>query len=138
MNPRKAKDNPEPCPLCLSFAKDGFLRLETVQPLPDTSAPPLDFDGDPCCHDCASAYTLIKLHVVHDDFLSARICVGNCRQEQLRLPGARLGLVAEGLMRPSLPGDLEKHHDWLRQLAKKEPWITEDGELLLGQRHRGD
>ena len=45
----------------------------------------------------------------------ARIAVANDRQEQLRLPGMPIGLVASGLVRPSMPGDMEKHHAWLKE-----------------------
>lgn len=47
------------------------------------------------------------------DWDMARTAVSNDRQEQLRLPGAPLGLVQMGLMRPSEEGEFERHHDWL-------------------------
>jgi hypothetical protein len=43
----------------------------------------------------------------------ARIAVGNDRQEQYRLPGVPLGLVAQHYVRPSKAGDLKRHHAWL-------------------------
>lgn len=91
-------------------------------PLPPGAMAPLGLDGKPYCHDCAAADTLIKLKIIPpgggdprllEDFLMARTCTGNDRQEQFRLPGIPMGLVAQGLMRPSKPGDLEEHWEWM-------------------------
>jgi hypothetical protein len=46
-------------------------------------------------------------------FVAARIAVGNERQEQYRLPGVPMGLVAAGYVRPSAPGDFERQLRWL-------------------------
>lgn len=62
-------------------------------------------------------------------FLMARICIGNDRQEQLRMPGAKIGLVYFGITKPSAPGDLDRHYDWLRA-AKL---INEENELLIDE-----
>lgn len=101
------------CPRCLKLASEGRIRAETLQPLPPGAMAPLAHDGSgKCCRDCAAADTVVRLGHV-PTFEMARIAVGNDRQEQLRLPGAPMGLVQAGLMRPSRSGDLEKHHAWL-------------------------
>lgn len=142
MSKRKvsAQKIPPPCPRCLPLAWNGLIRREIVQPLPE--CPPLSMENnEPCCYDCASADALVKLFNRPDhggsvltasrwkalsrapsdtdgfDFLMARICVGNDRQEQYRLPGAPMGLVYHKLVRPSAPGDLDRHLDWLHASA---------------------
>ena len=105
-----------PCPLCMDSR--GFIRREMIQPLPEGAWAPLDMDGDKCCFDCQAAHTLMK--VVGLNFEQARIAVGNDRQEQYRLPGAPLGLVASGLVRPSKPGDLDRQHAWLEEVLNEE------------------
>jgi hypothetical protein len=75
---------------------------------------PLARDGSgKSCHDCASADGLMAYSKKGLDFLMARIAVGNDRQEQYRLPGISMGLVAEGLMRASKEGDFQRHLAWL-------------------------
>lgn len=113
----------EPCPLCLELAKNRRIRIETVQRVPQGVSAPRDLNGNPCCFDCASAHTLMKLKIGLD-FEMARIAVGNDRQEQYRLPGALLGTVAMGCTRPSAPGDLEDQHRWL----DKHKWFDIDEE----------
>jgi hypothetical protein len=112
-----------PCPRCLPLAGFGRIRAETVQPLP-AEVPPLDPDGRECCWDCQAADNLLKLDGTlpkprdkYDStpFIMARIAVGNDRQEQYRLPGAQMGLVLYGIVRPSKPGDLERHHAWMER-----------------------
>ncbi len=99
----------DPCPRCHSLYLDGKLRRESVQPIP--SGAPLEArpGGGPCCRDCASADTLVKLKFV-PSFEHARVAVAHDRAEQLRLPGAPMGLVGMGLVRPSAEGDLKKHY----------------------------
>ena len=82
-------------------------------------------DASPCCCDCAAADALLGGPMFGMDFLSARICTATCRQEQLRLPGAPLGLVQAGYMRVSEAGDFEVHHDWLDVHV---PWREGDGD----------
>lgn len=101
-----------PCKRCLVLAQDGRLRMETVQPLPKGALAPLARDGSgSCCFDCAAADGLVRFMGL--EFAAARIAVGNERQEQLRFPGAPLGLVGGGLVRASAKGDYERHHAWL-------------------------
>ena len=105
----------DPCPRCLKLAISGYIRGETVQPLPQGAFAPRGLDGKPCCLDCASAGTLVRLGF-HPDFGASRIAVGNERQEHLRLPvGARMGLVKAGLVRaePCGPEAFEQHLAWL-------------------------
>ena len=45
----------------------------------------------------------------------ARIAVGNDRRDQLRAPGLPMGLVSNGMMPASAPGDLELHWAWLKE-----------------------
>jgi hypothetical protein len=100
-----------PCPRCLYAAMHGKMRTEAVLPLPAV-APPRSRPGNkPCCHDCALADTLVSFGIPTWDM--ARTAVANDRQEQLRLPGAPIGLVQRGMMRPNETGDLERHHKWL-------------------------
>jgi hypothetical protein len=103
-----------PCPRCLRLAIAGGIDVETVQRLPAAiGAAPLARDGSgKCCYDCASADVLMRWPGGMD-FRMARIAVSNERQEHYRLPGARIGLVAMGLARPSAKGDLEDQHRWL-------------------------
>lgn len=112
----------DPCPRCLPLAGFGRIRAETVQRLP-ANGPPLDMQGNPCCWDCQAADNLVKMKLVptpideNDSipFIMARVVVGNDRQEQYRLPGVLIGLVKEGLVRPSKKGDLQKHWDWMER-----------------------
>lgn len=106
--------NATPCPRCLGLAKQAKLRTEMVQPFPEQFAPLAVDRSGKCCYDCASADTLMRFAGV-PSWEAARIAVGNDRQEQLRLPGALLGLVKARMMRPSQPGDLEKHFAWLEK-----------------------
>ena len=95
------------CPRCL----DADILPEMIMPLPDY--PPTGKDGSgPCCHDCASAETVVRV-VGLMTWHMARIAVGNDRMESLRLPGALIGLARMGFMRGNDPGDLERHHAFL-------------------------
>lgn len=118
-----------PCPRCLPLAQAGRIRMETVQRLPEGATAPravptkdVPYTG-PCCLDCGAADTVLRLIPSTPGFVAARIAVGTDRQEQYRLPGAPMGLVKQGLVRPSKPGDLEKQHKWLG----KNDWFGERG-----------
>lgn len=102
----------EPCIRCVRLSFGGQLRAEAVQPVPQPAPPRSREDNTPCCRDCALADALISLQYV-PTFEMARVVVANDRQEQLRLPGAPLGLVQMGLMLPNKEGDLALHHTWL-------------------------
>lgn len=91
------------------------MRREAIQPLPAPAPPRLRSDNTPCCHDCALADTLVRLGYV-PDWDMARTATANGRQEQLRLPGAPIGLVQMGLQRANEAGDLERHWTWLDTL----------------------
>lgn len=106
--------NPLPCPRCLALAKKGKIRIEMVQPLPEGALAPMGFNQKKCCYDCQAADNLTRDPAI-PGFEAARICIGNDRQAQYRLPEVPLGLVKDGRMRPSKRGDLEKHHAWLRE-----------------------
>ncbi len=110
-NKKKSK---KPCPSCLKASRQ-FMRTEAVQPLPEGALAPLGLDGKPQCHDCAVAGTLKRLTSL--TWNMARTAVANDRQEQYRLPGAPIGLVQKGLMKPSKKGDLESHQAWLREVG---------------------
>jgi hypothetical protein len=107
----------KPCPKCSALV--GFdrneIRLETVLPLAVGARAPMSRDkgSKKVCFDCASAEGLIGMAGM--TFAMARIAVGNDRQEQLRLPGAPMGLVRAGRMRPSHDGDMDTLHRWQRQ-----------------------
>ena len=89
------------CPRCLRLAREGRIRAETVQRMPSGAFAPLGHDGyGKCCRDCGAADGLAA-HMKGLDFLSARIAVGNDRQEQNRLPGLNTGLVLAGFVAPS-------------------------------------
>ena len=108
----------EPCPRCLPLVIDGRIRRETLQPLRGGALDPHAVDGSgPCCRDCAAADTLLRLGYGHPDWDANRIVTGNDRQEQLRLPGAPMGLVYSGIMTPSEPGELESHNAWLNEVV---------------------
>ncbi len=102
----------EPCPRCLELYLDGKLARESVQPIPELAPFAAVPGGGRCCRDCASADTLVKLKMV-PSFEHARAAVAQDRGEQLRLPGAPIGLVGRGLVRPSIEGDLVRHYEWL-------------------------
>jgi hypothetical protein len=102
----------ETCPSCLRAFFADKIRGEAVQPLP-AHAGPLDNEGKPWCHDCATAELLRRIGNV-PTWDMARTAVGNDRQEQYRLPGAPIGLVGRGLMKPNVHGDLARHYEWLR------------------------
>jgi hypothetical protein len=113
--PRQAATG-EPCPRCLELVQKGKLPRETLQPLRGGALDALARDGSGrCCRDCQAADTLAALAPALS-FPMARLAVGNDRQEQLRLPGAQLGLVGQGLMQPSEEGDLERHRAWIVKL----------------------
>jgi len=117
MSRQHVSEGAPPCPRCLALALDGTIRLEMVQPVPDGAWAPLGPNRIKCCYDCASADTLMRLKYGGcPTWEAARIAVGNDRQEQYRLPGAPMGLVQVGLVRPSEPGDLEKQQAWLDRL----------------------
>lgn len=118
-----------PCPRCLPLAQAGRFCLETVQRLPQGAwapravpTPEVPYAG-PCCLDCGAADTVLRLIPSTPGFVAARIAVGADRQEQYRLPGVLMGLVKQGLMRPSKPGDMEEHHRWL----EKNNWFESAG-----------
>lgn len=104
----------EPCITCVRLSFNGHMRGEAIQPVPSTAPPLSRNDNTPCCRDCALAETLVSLGYV-PNFEMARTVVANDRQEQLRLPGAPMGLVAMGMMLPNQDGDLDRHHVWLRE-----------------------
>jgi len=91
------------------------MRIEAVQPLPEGALAPVGLDGKSQCHDCASAGTLMRLLGL--TWSQARIAVANDRQEQYRLPGVPIGLVYNGIVKPSQEGDLERHHQWMKQVG---------------------
>ena len=139
--------NAAPCPRCLALAMADQLRLECVLPLFAGALAPRAVDGSgPCCIDCGAAdlvvkmldrnafkrrqvMTRVRLHprLRHErafanldagfTFEMARIAVGNDRQESLRLLGAPLGLIYEGWMRASQPGELTLHHAWMNRVG---------------------
>ena len=103
-----------PCPRCLALAQAGGLRIEAVQRLPQGAHAPLARDGSgKQCLDCAAAELVQRMVLPGMEWPECRIAVANDRQEQYRLPGAPMGLVSAGYMRPSAPGDLEDQHRWL-------------------------
>ena len=121
----KPADLPKACPSCVQAFNDGWIRAEAIQAL--TSCPSMGLDGEPQCHDCASAGTLVRFKYV-PTWAMGRTAVGNDRQEQYRLPGMPMGLVKMGLVRASQPGDLEKHHEWLITALGYEGWEENDNE----------
>lgn len=102
-----------PCPRCTKAYLDGSITREMIQRLPAGAWAPIAKvpGGGPCCFDCAAADT-VKQVAKLPTWGHARTAVGNDREEQLRAPGIPMGLVAMGLMRPSEPGDLERHVKW--------------------------
>jgi hypothetical protein len=103
---------PYPCARCIALAREGRIRTETIQRPPRGAFAPLARDGSgPCCLDCASADGLARFQGL--SFVAARIAVGNERQEQYRLPGVPMGLVAAGMVRASARGDFEDQLAWL-------------------------
>ena len=113
-----------PCPCCYALAKEGVIVFEAVQPLLGGVRDPLSRRSGigHICRDCAAA-EFLNAHILQElDFSSCRITTANERREQLRLPGAPLGLVAMRIMQPSKTGELEAHHDWL---SKRVPeWLN--------------
>lgn len=108
----------KPCPSCIEAQHKIGMRIEAIQPLPEGAMAPLGLDKKPQCYDCASAGTLMRIHKM--DWTQARIAVANERQEQYRgpwVPGVPLGLVPKYIMRPSKEGDLEKQHQWLKDVG---------------------
>lgn len=103
-----------PCQSCVTLAKAGDIRAETIQPLPAGALAPRGMDGQPCCYDCQAAEAVRRIRYA-PSFEAARIAVGNERQEQYRLPGVPMGLVQQGFVRPSKKGDFEKHLKWLEK-----------------------
>ena len=102
----------EPCPRCLKLAWNEKIRVETIMPLPEHPARSRD-ENEPVCRDCESADTVQALNPSLS-WEMARVAVANDRQDQFRLPGAPMGLVGQGLVRPCEPRDFEHHHEWLR------------------------
>lgn len=107
-----------PCPSCLA----STIRREAVQRLPKGAWAPLGPDKRPTCHDCAAAGTVLRVGLA-PNWNAARICVANERQEQYRLPGVPMGLVMQGLVRPSEPGDFADQLAWLNTQAF---WTAEE------------
>lgn len=107
------------CPRCLAVAEAGKIRPETIQRVPVGAWAPRAVPNEesaysgPQCLDCGSADGLLRMKYGLPGWVAARIAVGNERQEQYRLPGVWMGLVACGVVRPSAPGDFEAHHAWL-------------------------
>lgn len=145
---RAAHDsNGAPCPRCLPLAFNDQIDIEHVQPLPEPGLAPLAVDGSgPCCFDCQAADTVLKIlsrdprkarpHLsklifknvltceaasAGMDFPMARVAVGNDRSDQYRLPGAPMGLVLEGWMRASKPGEFERHLAWMARMRLVSP-----------------
>lgn len=132
----------EPCPRCIRLAFADRMPIECVQPLPPAGEAPLAVeDNRRCCFDCASTDTALKLLTRNDtkkrqhlgrirfkagphertadlglDWDMLRIAVANDRSEQYRLPGVPMGLVLEGWVRPSYPGELADAYAWLRRV----------------------
>lgn len=130
MNVRRNAEAGAPCQRCFALWDGGHIDAEMVQPLP--SCPSIGLNRERQCSDCQAAETLLKLGMVAtvdlkafvngdekaaDDYESgfqmARICVGNDRMEQYRLPGVPMGLVKMGLVRPNAPGDFDAHLKWM-------------------------
>ena len=89
--------------------------MQAIQRLPEGAAAPLAVDGSgKCCHDCASADTLVKIGTV-PTWSMARVAVGNDRMDQYRLPGAPMGLVLERLVLPNEEGDFDDQLEWLER-----------------------
>jgi len=102
-----------PCPRCLKMARDGRLRIETVQRLPVGAFAPQARDGSgSCCRDCSAADAVERI-VRLPSFYHARVAVANDRQEQYRLPGISMGLVRLGFVAASEVGDLADQYRWL-------------------------
>ena len=119
-----------PCPRCLKLAIDHQIRAETVMPLPEGAFAPMGFDRQKCCFDCQSADNLTRVLGREMSFAAKRICVGNDRQECLRLPGGihiadAMGLIKDGIVK-NWPNhdDFEAHLKWLDQHVW--PLIPED------------
>jgi hypothetical protein len=106
----------EPCPRCLPLVVQGELPGRAVMPLNPIPAmnPRSRDDGTKCCADCGAADALAQPGSGMD-FLMARVAVANDRMDALLLPGADMGLVQMGWIRPSDEGDLDKHHAWLSE-----------------------
>jgi hypothetical protein len=47
----------------------------------------------------------------------ARVATANDRQEQIRLPGAPMGLVLANITLPNAAGDFERHIAWLEKFV---------------------
>lgn len=104
----------QPCPRCFAFYEQGRIPGEMVMPVLPGAMAPLARDGSgKCCQDCASADGMVPRLV--PEFSMARIVVGNERREQLRMPGLMMGMVKAGWVRPSKPGDFERHIEWLAE-----------------------
>lgn len=132
-----------PCPRCMGLSISGHLWPEMVMPLPQGDGiAPLARDGSgACCFDCAAADGLwravLRSPSKHDAlfradrydltwFIMARVAVGNDRCEQMRLPGAAMGLAYHGLIAPSQPGDLDAHMAWLEPMLARDEDDLED------------
>lgn len=120
-NPKKSDPNKvteAACKRCLTLARAGKIRYETVMFLPEGSWAPEAQDGSgPCCYDCASADGLMRFSSGCATFEMARIVVGNDRQRYFRLPiemHKSYGLAVSGLVRV-LDIDLESQHAWLNR-----------------------
>lgn len=107
-------DTAVPCPKCMRELESPGpsyegMRGEWVMPLP--KFPPRDENNEQTCRDCDAAWNLVRMRQV-PSFQPARVAVGNDRQEQIRLPGAPLGLAFYGLIRPNRDGDLLRLLEW--------------------------
>lgn len=118
----------DPCPRCLEAFEEGIMRAQAIQRLPEGAFAPLAIDGSgKCCHDCASADTLVRMKLL-PRWGMARTAVSNDRMEQYRLPGAPMGLVQQGLVRPSEDGDFEDQLEWLERRGL---WNDDEGTMPL-------
>jgi hypothetical protein len=111
-----------PCPRCLTCLDCGvFHSIEAVLPLP--VFPSLARDGSGvCCRDCEAADLLDRISSAIS-FTAARVAVAETRREQFRIPGIPLGLVGDGIVRCNMPGDFEKHWEWLRVQFPNHPQL---------------
>lgn len=122
------EDNPrELCGSCREANEDDVLRTEAMRPL--SGQPGVDalsrYTQEPrkICADCNAAETLMGLQGMTWD--QARIAIANDRQEQLRLPGAPLGILVTQLGGQfSKEGELDDCHRWLDAIGC-EDWQDE-------------
>lgn len=115
----------DPCPCCYALAREGCIRLEAVQPMQGGAIDPLSRRRGvgKVCRDCAAAEVINSAILPDMNFDACRRATANERQASYRLPGTRaFGLFLSGYMQPSQPGDLERHHAWLK--ARVPEWTS--------------